>query len=191
MSIIRAIKLRLGLSVTPANNFALTAEADNGTMKLVRESGQDIMTVDAAGKVAFPQTSIINTGPAFSAYKGATQSISAVESNVVYEIEEFDTANAFNGTLFTPLVAGYYQVTASLQVIQTGGGVQLNLNKNALGFQATGYATGANQIVTVSALIFLNGSTDFIYCSATSTVTGNVSAPSKSSKFSACLVRAA
>lgn len=56
MSIIRAIKLRLGLSVTPANNFSLTAEADDGTMKLVRESGQDIMTVDAAGKVAFPQS---------------------------------------------------------------------------------------------------------------------------------------
>jgi len=55
MSIIRAIKNQLGLSVTPANNFVLDASADNGTMKLARESGQDIMTVDAAGKVAFPQ----------------------------------------------------------------------------------------------------------------------------------------
>ena len=55
MSLIRAIKHRLGLSVTPANNFVLDASADNGTMKLARESGQDIMTVDAAGKVAFPQ----------------------------------------------------------------------------------------------------------------------------------------
>lgn len=53
MSIIRSIKHRLGLSVTPANNFTFDASADNGTMKLVRESGQDIMTVDAAGKVAF------------------------------------------------------------------------------------------------------------------------------------------
>ena len=55
MSIIRAIKHRLGLSVTPANNFTFDASADNGTMKLARESGQDIITVDAAGKVAFPQ----------------------------------------------------------------------------------------------------------------------------------------
>jgi len=55
MSIIRSIKARLGLSVTPANNFVLDASADNGTMKLARESGQDIMTVDALGKVAFPQ----------------------------------------------------------------------------------------------------------------------------------------
>lgn len=55
MSIIRAIKHRLGLSVTPANNFVLDASADNGTMKLTRETGQDIILVDAAGKVTFPQ----------------------------------------------------------------------------------------------------------------------------------------
>ena len=55
MSIVKAIKHQLGLSVTPANNFLLDASANNGTMKLARESGQDIMTVDAAGKVAFPQ----------------------------------------------------------------------------------------------------------------------------------------
>jgi len=53
MSIIKAIKQQLGLSVTPANNFTLDASADNGTMKLARNSGQDIMTVDAAGKATF------------------------------------------------------------------------------------------------------------------------------------------
>jgi hypothetical protein len=52
MSIIRAIKHRLGLSVTPANNFVLDASADDGTMKLARESGQDIMTVAANGGVS-------------------------------------------------------------------------------------------------------------------------------------------
>jgi hypothetical protein len=59
MSLIRAIKQQLGLSVTPNNNFCLDASADNGTMKLARGNAgattQDIMTVDAAGKVSFPQ----------------------------------------------------------------------------------------------------------------------------------------
>ena len=54
MSLLRTIKQQLGLSSTTDNNFLLDASADNGTMKLARESGQDIMTVDAAGKVAFP-----------------------------------------------------------------------------------------------------------------------------------------
>lgn len=56
MSLIKAIKQQLGLSVTPANNFTLDASADNGTMKLARGNAgattQDIMTVDAAGGVA-------------------------------------------------------------------------------------------------------------------------------------------
>ncbi|MEN6407890.1 MAG: hypothetical protein ABFC77_15660 [Thermoguttaceae bacterium] len=55
MSLLRAIKAQLGLSVTPANNFTLDASADNGTMKLARNSGQDIMTVDAGGRCGFPQ----------------------------------------------------------------------------------------------------------------------------------------
>jgi len=53
MSLIKSIRKQLGLSVTPGNNFTLTAEADNGTMKLARGNAgattQDIMTVDAAG----------------------------------------------------------------------------------------------------------------------------------------------
>lgn len=59
MSLIKSIRKQLGLSVTPANNFTLDASADDGTMKLARGNAgattQDVMTVDAAGKVAFPQ----------------------------------------------------------------------------------------------------------------------------------------
>jgi len=57
MSLIKSIRKQLGLSVTPANNFTLDASADNGTMKLARGNAgattQDIMTVDASGKVEF------------------------------------------------------------------------------------------------------------------------------------------
>ena len=48
-----AIKSEIGQSATPANNFSLDASADNGTMKLARQSGQDIMTVNAAGIANF------------------------------------------------------------------------------------------------------------------------------------------
>ncbi len=59
MSIIKAIRSQLGLSVTPANNFTLDASADNGTMKLARGNAgattQDVMTVGGTGEVDFPQ----------------------------------------------------------------------------------------------------------------------------------------
>jgi len=53
-----AQKVQLGSSATPANNFTLDASADNGTMKLARGNAgattQDVMTVDAAGKLLLP-----------------------------------------------------------------------------------------------------------------------------------------
>jgi hypothetical protein len=62
MSLIKAIKAQLGLSVTPANNFTLDASANNGTMKLARGNAgattQDVMRVAADGKVIFPQVNI-------------------------------------------------------------------------------------------------------------------------------------
>lgn len=59
MSLLKTIRAQLGLSSTPANNFTLTAEADNGTMKLARgvagATTQDVMTINALGEVDFPQ----------------------------------------------------------------------------------------------------------------------------------------
>ena len=60
MSLIKSIMHQLGLSGDPAKNFTMSVPAaPDGTMKLARGNAgattQDIMTVDAAGKVAFPQ----------------------------------------------------------------------------------------------------------------------------------------
>lgn len=60
MSLIKAIKQQLGLSVIPANNFTLDAAADNGTMKLARNNGQDIMTVAVDGGISIRGTATNN-----------------------------------------------------------------------------------------------------------------------------------
>ena len=65
MSLIKAIKAQLGLSSTATQNFTLTAEAADGTMKLARGNAgsttQDILTVDASGNVNFPVSKAIET----------------------------------------------------------------------------------------------------------------------------------
>lgn len=110
MSIIRAIKHRLGLSATPANNFVLDASADNGTMKLARESGQDIMTVDAAGKVAFPQNA---------------QTWQDVKASRAFATDYTNNT----GLPITVRVSGEGTVaTSSAQLIPTVGGVALPKN---------------------------------------------------------------
>ena len=58
MSLLKFIKAQFGISNTPSNNFTLDASAQDGTMKLSRGNAgattQDILVVDAAGKVTFP-----------------------------------------------------------------------------------------------------------------------------------------
>lgn len=66
MSTIKTIKSQLGQSVTATNNFTITAEAADGTMKLARGNAgattQDILTVDAAGKVSITQGQLPTSG---------------------------------------------------------------------------------------------------------------------------------
>ena len=109
LGVAKAIRQQLGLSVTPGNNFTLDASADNGTMKLARGNAgattQDIMTVDAAGKVAFPQ----NVVPVFNAVSNASQTLTTgVAAKILFQTEVFDSNNNFSGSTFTAPVAGDY-----------------------------------------------------------------------------------
>ena len=144
MSLIKTIKQQLGLSVTPANNFCLDASADNGTMKLSRESGEDIMTVDAAGytsqspkALTFPWPTISNSGantldayreePSYFAY--VTPSIGAF-------------SNATNTTIFTR-VGRLCTVQSSITLTDIGTGS--GLINFTLPFPAEGYAIGCGR----------------------------------------------
>lgn len=60
MSTVKANRVQIGQSATATQNFSLEQPAvPDGTVKLVRgnagSGSQDILTVDASGKVAFPQ----------------------------------------------------------------------------------------------------------------------------------------
>jgi hypothetical protein len=68
---VTATKLQTGVSGTNTNNFILDASAADGTMKLERGDGQDIMTVDAAGKVSFPQNAVYPKLIATAVFDGA------------------------------------------------------------------------------------------------------------------------
>lgn len=166
MSLIKSIRAQLGMSTTPANNFTLDASADNGTMKLARGNAgattQDILTVTSGGVVKTPQNLV-----AFSAYKSsATQSIpSATFERVTFDIEEFDTASAFSlNYRFTPSVAGYYQISGSLN---WGGGAAATLlatiyKNGSRAKDGVIQTSGSGPTTTVSALIYMNGSTDYV-----------------------------
>ena len=107
--------------------------------------------------------------PAFSAYRGTSdQSITAsTNTKVQLNIEEFDTASAFDSTTnyrFQPLVAGYYQISGQVEASGTA------VTRSFCVIYKTGsiYKIGNDGVQTsayksvVSALVYLNGSTDYI-----------------------------
>ena len=138
--------------------------------------------------------------PAFSAYQSTLQSVAnGTFAKIQFQTEEFDTASAFDNATnyrFTPQVAGYYQVNAGCSFGITVGGMLTTIYKNGARFKDGNYGAGISGLgaeSTASALISLNGSTDYveIYVYQTSGTAQNTSASQTATYFQAVMVRGA
>jgi hypothetical protein len=107
--------------------------------------------------------------PAFSAYQSTLQSLtSATFTKLSLQTEEFDTNSNYDNATnyrFTPTVAGYYQINSSVGVVSSSAIFLVSVYKNGVelkrGVQYGGAAGSGNQAV-VSALVYLNGTTDYV-----------------------------
>lgn len=105
-------------------------------------------------------------GPAFGAYATATQSLpDNTATKLTFDTEEFDTANVFSSSRFTPNVFGYYQLNAGATLGGAASYYNLRIYKNG-SFLKQGVQLGSNSqsglAAGVSATVFLNGSTDYV-----------------------------
>jgi hypothetical protein len=159
------------------------------------------MIIDGSAGVTFPNSSVqpiaANSGPAFSAYQTGNVSISsATATKFLFNVKLFDTATCYDTTTsrFTPTVAGYYQVNANAGMDVTSGTIALcwvykNGSAYKRGVEIAGTISLATFEPTVSCLVYMNGTTDYIeiygYMSGTS--------PSMNGDrwFDACLIRGA
>ena len=130
----------------------------------------------------------LSSQPAFSAYATAIQTVSVnTFTKVVLNAKDFDTASAFDATTnyrFTPLVAGYYQINATIfynaNPISGLGYIAIykngsNYKTSAGSFQANGYMP-----LNISSVVYFNGSTDYIelYTYQNSSLSANTQATS-------------
>jgi len=114
---------------------------------------------------------VMVNGPTFSATLSANQSVSsATYTKVTFNTEEWDTNNNFNTStsIFTPTVAGYYQVNGSIDLGTSSitAGV-VKIYKNGVAYKAGNASGGGSTLYTfntpvVSALVYCNGSTDYV-----------------------------
>jgi hypothetical protein len=142
--------------------------------------------------------------PAFSAYLSANQTpiTTATFTKIQCNTEEFDTASAYDNATnyrFTPQVAGYYQVSGSLNITSGTNNqeVLVTVYKNGSaakwGSYITRLASNFDLGTTVSALIYLNGSTDYVELYGYVTGTGTLQFIGSQARtyFQASLVRSA
>jgi len=163
--------------------------------------------IDGTSGITYPQgaTQIVGAGPAFSAYASASQTVTtATQTKVAIDTENFDTNSNFDTTnyRFTPTVAGYYQVNGSLRGTGTttftsiAGYIYKNGSPSKRAQITASLTAGNNTSITVSDIIYMNGSTDYLELWGNINGTGTLTFTSanstdQTSYFSACLLRGA
>ena len=155
-----------------AGTTVLDLPAVSGT---VLTSASTITPSDGSVTQAKLAAGVAGNGPTFSAYQGSSQTLSsATFTKITLDTEEWDTNNNFASSRFTPTVAGYYQVNAAISNntgTQTVAYIYKNGGQYKQGINTTSFSA------TASALVYLNGSTDYVeffgyFASSTTTNTG-------------------
>ena len=136
-----------------------------------------------------------NIGPAFSAYQSSAQTLSAnTFTKLQFQTEEFDTANCFDSTTnyrFTPNVAGYYLAGGGFG----GGAAQcttiVSIYKNGSRVKIVANSPSVNPASYGSAIVYLNGTTDYIELYGVLSVGQVTGTGSDNTYFQAAMVRSA
>ena len=164
-------------------------------------AGTNTLTLPASTGTIALTSQLPTSGPVFSAYLASNQSVannSAVKITINTEI--FDTNNNFDSTTnyrFTPTVAGYYQIIGAMADVSggTSGGLHCYLYKNGSNYTYTNIGmTNTGVIAQCSAIIYFNGSTDYVelYCLQNSGGSLNIGGGATSgTMFSGFLARSA
>jgi hypothetical protein len=187
------------ITVTP------TAVAGTNTLTLPAKTGNIITSADTGTVTqSMLSTNVAGNGPAFSAKMSTNQTIAHnTVTKIVLNDEIYDTNNCFDPTTnyrFTPNVAGYYFISASVHFSNAAAKNLLMapyIYKNGSGFFSTQVSvlvgTGGDYCVFANALVYLNGSTNYIELYAYQydyTSSGSYTINAASTLFTGALVRA-
>lgn len=191
----------MAVIINATTTTGLTTSADNSGVIQFQSNGANTVGISSTGYITIGGNQQIY-GPSFSAYRATAQTgaTSATFTKIQLNNEYFDTNSNFDSTTnyrFTPTVAGYYQVNATLYISGTGlTGAGCFIYKNASLYVYGHFTNAAGGAITsvASATIYFNGTTDYIELYGLGTVSsGTVSFGSDATlcQFSASMVRGA
>jgi hypothetical protein len=186
------------------SSIAVTASATGtGVVSLVApvtNTNRTINLPDSNGTVLTTVTAGVPVnGPAFSVSSTALVSAAASTfTKITYDTEDFDTNSNFASSRFTPTVAGYYQLNATISYsANTATGISIvTFYKNGSRF-LDGSLSILNATNTTfanaSGIIYFNGSTDYVevYGFQTTVSAMNIGSAASTVKFTGAMVRSA
>ena len=184
------------INATTANGVVIQPD-NSGSLVLQTNSGTTALTIDTSQNVTFAKGFTVGAtaSPAFSAYLSSAQSFSAgVATKVQCQTEEFDTNSNYDNATnyrFTPTVAGYYQVNGCWTAASTGTNLSIIIYKNGADFKRGQNIQASAAVVTASALVYMNGSTDYLELYLQSAATQNGLTGANFTYFQASMVRSA
>jgi len=147
-------------SINASTSAGLVSTADLSGVLQLQSNGTTIATISSTGL----QTNV--GAPAFSAYQSLAQTLSsATYTKLQFQTKEFDTNSNFDAVTnyrFTPTVAGYYQVNGQFSVGSSATSMSPAIYKNGSIYKSGNNSTSNQNTATVSCIVYLNGSTDYI-----------------------------
>lgn len=178
--------------------ITLAAPAVAGTNTITLPALTGTVLTSASLQSAFPPN-IAGNGPAFSAYQSTSQTLANnVATKVQFQTKEYDTANCYDNTTnyrFTPTVAGYYHVTASMGFASGASARTLfYVFKNGVVWKRLYDTTPTiGYVVAGGCDMYFNGTTDYveIYVLQTSGYGQNTDNTQSLTYFQASMVRGA
>ena len=137
---------------------------------------------------------VVGNGPLFRAYKNATQSISTgTDTTVSFQVEQHDTNNNFSSNRFTPSVAGYYMLTASVGLTDEADELSVAITKNESAYDYSSRSIEPSYRTRLTTIMYMNGSTDYAQVVARQLqgVSRTIDDSAAVTSFSGCLIRSA
>jgi hypothetical protein len=188
------------INATTTNGVVIQPD-NSGSLVLQTNSGTTALTIDTSQNVAFAKGFTVGAtaAPTFSASMSATQTITtSTFTKVNFNTEAWDTNSNYDTSTyrFTPTVAGYYQVSCSIDAgaSTSASRVLASIYKNGSAYRYgvnLGTSSGGSFSSICTSIVYMNGSTDYIECYGYIIATTAIISPSGSTWFDACLVRSA
>ena len=170
----------MSVKINASTSSGLVVDSDlTGSLQL-QTGGNPAISIDSSQVTNFAKQFQIGgvLPPAFSAYRSSSnQSITTnTWTALSAQTEEYDTASCYNNTgstvgsipaySFLPNVAGYYQISGEINTTVTSGSqANIAIYKNGSEFKRGFAIVGGSftqYCMPVSALIYLNGTTDYV-----------------------------